>query len=42
MSQTTNALVVTRLREVADLLEQQDANAFRVSAEYKEGEDSPA
>jgi hypothetical protein len=32
MPETTNALVVTRLREVADLLEQQGANAFRVSA----------
>lgn len=32
MPEATNALVVTRLREVADLLEQQAANSFRVSA----------
>ena len=39
MPEATNALVVTRLREVADLLEQQGANAFRVSA-YRRAADT--
>ena len=41
MPEATNALVVTRLREAADLLERQGANAFRVSA-YRRAADTVA
>lgn len=41
MSERANALVADRLREAADLLEQQDANPFRVRA-YRNAADSVA